>query len=117
MENPGSQDGENISQGDSGAGGTCSVTTTVGGMDTSETGGSPDIQRTVGPDVSHPASGMAANGAVAPRRIGVHPKAGETCRACCLLEWETSEEFQLDGAWPWSRLFSSKPNVQWFGTQ
>ena len=30
-----------------------------------------------------------------------------------LLPPSVGEEFQLDGAWPWSRLFYPKPNVQW----
>ena len=74
MENPGSPEGENLPQGDSGAGGTCSALATVGGRDSSETGGSPDIPRTVGPNVSHLALGTAANGAVTPRKTGVHAK-------------------------------------------
>ena len=41
MENPESQRGKSIPQWDSGAGGTCSATTTVVGLDTSESGGFP----------------------------------------------------------------------------
>ena len=109
MENPESQGGESIPQWDSGAGGTCSATTTVVGLDTSETGGSPHIQRAVSPNDSRLASGTAANGAVTQRKTGTNPKRARPA--------EVSEECQLDGAWPWSRFFSSKPNVQWFGTQ
>ena len=76
------------------------------------------MPRTVGPNVSHLALGTAANGAVTPRKTGVHAKRARPAepRACCLPVWEVSEEFQLDGAWPWSRLFYPKPNVQWFLT-
>ena len=73
MENPGTPDGDNIPQGDSGAGGTLSAPTTVGGGDPSEIGGSSDIPRTVGPNVSSLALGTAADGAVTPRKTGVHP--------------------------------------------
>ena len=38
-------------------------------------------------------------------------------RPYCLPVGEVSKALQLDGAWPWSRHFLPKPNVQWFGTQ
>ena len=110
-----------------------------------EIGGSPDIPRTVGPNVSNLALGTAADGAVTPRKTGVHPSArtvgpnvsnlalgtaangavtprktgahAKRARRAEPAAWEVSKEFQLDGAWPWSRLLYPKPNVQWFGTQ
>ena len=72
MEHPGSPEGGNIIQGDSGTEGTWSASTTVGGGDPLETGGAPD-PGTLSPDAPNLALGTAADGAVAPRRNGVHP--------------------------------------------
>ena len=74
MEHPGNQEGGNVIQGDIGAEGTRLASTTVGGGDPPETGGAPDSS----PGLSSPhapnlALGTAADGAVAPRREGVHP--------------------------------------------
>ena len=88
VEHPGSPEGGNIIQGDSGAGGTWAAPTTVGGGDPlacpgngcwwrcgpKEERGSPDIPRTGGPNDSNLALGTAANGAVTPRKTGVHSK-------------------------------------------
>ena len=73
VEHPGSPEGGNITQGDSGAGGTWSAPTTVGGGDPLETGGAPDLSGTLSPAAPNLALGTAADGAVAPRRNGVHP--------------------------------------------
>ena len=73
MEHPGSPEGGNIIQGDRGAEGTWSASTTLGGGDPLETGGAPDLPRTLSPNAPNLALGTAADGAVAPRRNGVHP--------------------------------------------
>ena len=73
MEHPGSPEGGNITQGDSGAGGTWAAPTTVGGGDPSETGGAPDLSGTLSPAAPNLTLGTAADGAVAPGRNGVHP--------------------------------------------
>ena len=73
MEHPGSPEGSNIIQGDRGAEGTWSASTTLGGGDPLETGGAPDLPRTLSPNAPNLALGTAADGAVAPRRNGVHP--------------------------------------------
>ena len=71
MEHPGSPEGGNIIQGDSGAEGTWSASTTVGGGDPSETGGAPDLPRTLSPNAPNLALGTAADGAVEERSTSI----------------------------------------------
>ena len=73
MEHPGSPEGGNITQGDSGAGSTWAAPTTVGGGDPLETGGAPNLSGTLSPAAPNLTLGTAADGAVAPGRNGVHP--------------------------------------------
>ena len=100
MENPGSPEGDNIPHGGSGAGGTCSAPTTVGGGDPSETGGSPDIPRTVGPNFSHLALGTAANGAVTPRKTGVHAKRARPAEPAASQPGKSAKHSNLTGCGP-----------------
>ena len=65
--------GGNVIESDIGAEGTRLASTTVGGGDPPETGGAPDLPRTSSPHAPNHALGTAADGAVAPRREGVHP--------------------------------------------
>ena len=82
------------------AGGTCSALTTVGGRDTSETGRSPDISRTVGPNVSHLALGTAANGAVTPRKTGVHAKRARPAESAASQCGKSAKNSNLTGRGP-----------------
>ena len=72
VEHPGNQEGGNVIQGDIGAEGTRFASTTVGGGDAADTGGAPDLPRTSSPHAPNLALRMGADGAVAPRREGVH---------------------------------------------
>ena len=69
------------------------------------------------PQTSHPDLGTAANGAVTQKKNRVHAKRTRPADPTASPVGEVSKALQLDGAWPWSRHFLPKPNVQWFGTQ
>ena len=71
MEHPGSQEGGNVIQGDIGAEGTRSASTTVGGGDPPETGGAPDLPRTSSPHAPNLALGTAGGREYTHQRLGV----------------------------------------------
>ena len=57
-------------------------------------------QRTVGPNVSHPALGTAASGAVTPRKIGAQQKRGRCAEPAASQSGKSAKNSNLTGRGP-----------------
>ena len=67
------------------------------GVHPSETGGSPDIPKKGGPNDSNLALGTAANGAVTPRKTGVHSKRARPAEPAASQSGKSAKHPNLTG--------------------